>query len=284
MGKVSQRLADRFRRNQRVADQFRRQMKQAGRQSEDVEAIDHLIDSGYDPMHATYVVAQNLTSLFAEEVSVFSEFKEYLELAGSAQDEYIPSAPPTSPLTLSYFTTWAFFDLPFGPDQETVGTCLLDVAETLRIDPIMEETIRRLQDSRMGIYEHCGSDGTKVSLKELLTDEEFECDVPSGYRGREHQLWYVRCCPPLGHLGDYHVVFTTPYVLLGADRSDWTAYLKRSIPPDSDDEIAAVHNFLKYGQDARTWSKYVLQGYHHHESDAIFLTGLPDVKESLPHA
>ena len=32
------------------------------------------------------------------------------------------------------------------------------------------------------------------------------------------------------------------------------------------------------------WNEFIFLAYHHHQFDAIFLTGLPDVKGSLPHA
>jgi hypothetical protein len=41
---------------------------------------------------------------------------------------------------------------------------------------------------------------------------------------------------------------------------------------------------LKYGKDPLAWNEFIFQGYHHHQAEAIFLTGLPDVKGSLPHA
>ena len=47
---------------------------------------------------------------------------------------------------------------------------------------------------------------------------------------------------------------------------------------------------MKYGKAAksrradRSWSEFVFQAYHHHQNDAIFLAGLPDVKGSRPNA
>ena len=287
MGIISRKLIGRFRRNHRLSERLGRQMRaEAGPIARDVKSIQQLIEEeGHDPLHAAYVATQNITSLFAESVSEFDEFDDYCEIVGSAQDEYMPGGPPMSPLTSSYFTTWAFFDVRFGPDQETTGTCLLDSAELLEIDPYMAETLQKLQDSRMGIYEHCGWNGSRVYLRELVTGAEFECCVPAGYRGKQGELWYVRCCPPLGDLFDYHLAFTTPYVLTGANKSDWTAYLKKSILQiAADNESAAIDELLKYGQDPRSWSEYIFQGYHHHQHEAIFLAGLPDVKDSLPHA
>ena len=285
MGKISRKLAKHFRQTRNLVEKLGRQVQEeAGPVAKDVKSIQQLIEQeGHDPLHAAYVSAQNITSFFAEAVSVFDEFDDYCEIVGSAQDEYMPGGPPMSPLTNSYFTTWAFFDVRFGPDQETIGTCLLDLADILEIDPFMVETLQRLQDSRMGIYEHSGWDGSRLCLRELVTDDEFECCIPTGYQGKQGELWYVRLCPPLGDLFDYHLAFTTPYMLTGANKSDWTAYLKKSVL-QADDERAALDEFLKYGNDPRSWSEYIFLGYHHHQHDAIFLTGLPDVKDSLPHA
>jgi hypothetical protein len=124
---------------------------------------------GYDPLHAAYIAAQNFTGFFMEEVTKFPEFDSYWKIYGPTQKEYMPSGPPISPLTKSFFTTWAFFDLRSGPDGETIGTCLLDVAELLEMDPFMVETIRQFQDSRMGIYEHCGVADGRWRLRELVT-------------------------------------------------------------------------------------------------------------------
>src|SRR3954451_10972559 len=85
-----------------------------------------------------------------------------------------------SPLTMSYFTAWAFFDVRFGPGGETAGTCLLDVAGLLGMDPFMAETTRRFQGSRTGVYEQSGAEGGRVRLKELVRDDEFTCHVAGG--------------------------------------------------------------------------------------------------------
>jgi hypothetical protein len=290
MGAISRRLASRFRKTKKQLGDMRRQVAADFAQvPKDVKGVAALVRSGHNPLHAAYVAAQNFTSFFAEGVSQFPEFDPYCEIVGPAQDEYMPSSPPMSPLTLSYFTTWAFFDVRFGPDGETIGTCLLDVAELLEMDAFMTETIRQVQGSRMGIYEQCASKGGRCRLRELVTDDEFICHVASGYRGKPGELWYVRLCPPLLELVDYHVVFTTPYVLIGATRSDWTAYLNKSLLGAADTR-KALHEFMKFGEAARSrradesWNEFIFQAYHHHQSDAIFLTGLPDVKWSLPHA
>jgi hypothetical protein len=152
MGDISKKLASRFRKAKRQLGELRRQATaDFAPVPKDVKGVEVLVRSGHDPLHAACIAAQNFTSFFAEAVSQFPEFDPYCQIVGPAQDEYMPGGPPMSPLTMSYFTTWAFFDVRFGPDGETLGTCLLDVADLLGMDSFKTETIRRFQDSRMGI-------------------------------------------------------------------------------------------------------------------------------------
>jgi len=287
MGQASRKLANRFRHSRRFTQGFRQQANQdAVRLPTDVKNIQHLVEhEGYDPLHAAYISAQNLLSFFAESVSTFDEFDAYCAIVGVAEDAYIPGGPPLSPITVSYFTTWALFDVRFGPDQETIGTCLLDVADLVGMDTRTLETVQHFQASRMGIYEHVGRVASRVRLRELVTGDTFECYVAAGYLGKEGELWYVRRCPPLRDLFNYHLVFTTPYVLTETSKADWTAYLNKSIlATGRTDRRTALHEVLKYGREPRFWSEFIFLGYHHYQPDAIFLAGLPDVKGSLPHA
>ena len=284
MGVISKKLASRFRKAKKQVGDLRRQMAADFAQvPKDVKNVEVLVRSGHDPLHAAYIAAQNFTSFFAEAVSQFPEFDPYCEIVGPAEEEYMPDSPPMSPLTRSYFTTWAFFDVRFGQDQETIGTCLLDLADLLGMDPFMAETIRQFQNSRMGIYEHVGTEEGRCRLRELVTGEDFQCHNASGYRGKPGELWYVRVCSPLLDLFDYHVAFTTPYILIGTSKADWTAYLKKNLMGSADTE-KALYDFMKFGKEPNAWSEFIFQAYHHHQLDAIFLAGLPDVKGSRPHA
>lgn len=290
MGIISKKLASRFRRAKKQAGDLRRQAaKDFALVPKDVKSVAASLHAVQDPLHAAYVAGLNFTSFFMEEATQFPEFDSYWKIYGPAQKEYLPGGPPLSPLTTSYFNTWAFFDVRFGPDQETIGTCLLDVADLLGMDPFMAETIRQFQDSRMGIYENFGVEDGRCCLRELVTDEEFRCYNTSGYQGKPGELWYVRLCPPILDLVDYHVAVTTPYILIGTTKADWTAYLKKNLMGSADTK-GVLHTFMKFGKAAKSrssdksWSEFIFQAYHHHQFDAIFLAGLPDVKSSRPHA
>ena len=286
MGQISNQLTSRFRGNRKLLRKLRKEFKDLrGEIPDSAGTFRRLVKSGHAPLHAIYITVQNHVSIFAEQVSILDEFASYYDIVAPAEDEYMPSGPPMSPLTTSYFTTWALFDVQFGPDQETVGTCFVDLSHDLGLDPFWAKAMRNLQESRMGIYEHAGASNTLVTLRELITDSEFVCYPASGFQGKEGQLWYTRLCPPVHGIADHHVVFTTPYVLIETSKSDWTAYLSKLLrqaqPSDSRPSLNAT---MKFGHTPRHWPEFIFQGYHHHQYDAIFLAGIPDVKGSLPHA
>ena len=58
----------------------------------------------------------------------------------------------------------------------------------------------------------------KSTLEELVTGREMTCICSSGYGGKPGELWYVRLCPPLADLAEYHVAMTTPYILTAGDQ------------------------------------------------------------------
>ena len=180
--------------------------------------IPKLIAQGYDPVHAAYIFVHHITSVFSENVSRFPEMRTYAKEVGDAEEEYMPSGPPMSPLTTSYFTCWAFFDHRIGTTTDTLAGCLIEANDTICMNPHQLGALRLMSQSRMGIYEHLGTEGGHVWLRELITDRDFLCHSTSGYRGKTGELWYVRLFPPLEpELASYHIVFTTPYVLTGAD-------------------------------------------------------------------
>ena len=245
-----------------------------------------LIKDGLDPVHAAYVYIQQMSSHFAEFVSKLPEMKLYAKLAGDAEEEYMPSGPPMSPLTGSYFTCWAFYDLRFGKDGDTIGKCQIDANDLVLMNPDQLDALKKLSESRMGIYEYIGFADGLVRLRELITGDEFSCLCPAGYKGKSGELWYVRKLPPLmPELATFHVLFTTPYILIESTKDDWMQFLQRTLlKADGNDDRERLHQLLKFGLSTNYWNEFVFQAYHHHQAQAIFLAGIPDLKATLPHA
>ena len=51
------------------------------------------------PAHAVYVYAQNQVSVMSEQLTALKEMARFAKLISKAEDEYLPSGPPMSPLT-----------------------------------------------------------------------------------------------------------------------------------------------------------------------------------------
>ena len=247
--------------------------------------ISLLLRRGFDPLHASYISAHNLVSLLCEELSMLSLLKPFVRLVSAAETNYMPDGPPFSPLTRSYFTSWAFFDVVFGKDRETIGGCIQALGSDLEIDAALLYAIQRMQHSYMGIYEHCGVKDPDVILRDIITDKRYLCYVPTGYQGKEGQLWYVRLLPPLSD-HNYNVVFTTPYILLSA-KKEWKSFLNRTVPqfkaPLGPRLLSdAIHDLLKYGLNTNYWHEFIHLSYVGAQDNAIFLSGIPDRADSLP--
>jgi hypothetical protein len=208
----------------------------------------------------------------------------------------MPFGPPTSPLTTSYFTCWATFDLSSsGVKKETLCTVATDFCKFQQVDEGLITLFETMQASRMGVYRHEGVSQRFVFLRELVTNNEIKAISPSGYLGNVGEVWFARVLPPPFETEayNYSVVFTTPYVLgkLGPRREfvplvedDWLAFFKRNLPKTSKDtEVSAYGHLMKYGLSRNYWNEYIFLSYRNHRHDMILLEGIPDIPVSLPH-
>ncbi|MBI2567816.1 MAG: hypothetical protein HYV63_12365 [Candidatus Schekmanbacteria bacterium] len=238
----------------------------------------------HDPSHGWYVLARHQLSIFIQQTAALRETRCFTDPINDAEDEYMPTGPPMSPLTRSYFFFCSACDLSPKGDGETLASATLDLVREIGTEPHLLAAMDALERSRMGLWVHQGLDGNRVVLRELVTDEEHRCVVPSGYRGRKGEVWLVRVLPP-GAPGLHAVVITTPYVLIRTAPAHWLAYLDRALGSCPAEQRRKVYPLLmKYGENPRYWPEYVFAGYVNYQSDVVFLTGLPDIKASQPHS
>jgi hypothetical protein len=253
----------------------------------DADRLKRLISDGRDPCHAVYIFAQNFASVFGEQLSEMKEARQFVKIVSNAEDEYQPGGPPFSPLTVSYFTMRALFDVLFGQSHETIGTCILRIGQLIEMPPWLLDVIGLMQRSTMGVHVHCGCEGHLVRLRALGSQETRLCHVPSGYAGHPGELWFIRQLPPANALFDYHIVFNTPYILVNVTERMFEDYLAREIGRIGSKTLPgkeASAYIMKHGPTANHWNEYVFCSYTGYQHEAVFLTGIPDIKESLPHA
>jgi len=274
-------------RSQKQKRPNKRMMTAAESLSDGIEDVEMLIqEEGLDPVFAAYSVIQNFTSRFAQDICHLPELKAWTKEVEKAEDEYMPMGPPMSPLTGSFFWTWALYDLCIDKSTDTMACRQLARNDVLQMSSSQLDVTKNLANSRMGIYEHIGMKGPHILLRELITDSQLLCHCASEYRGRKGELWYVRLVPPLEpQQANYWVTITTPYILTKASKADWIDFLKRTmVQCDGPDEATRLYNLFKRGLEPNYWNEFVCQAYHNYQYDAIFLAGIPDMKKTLPHA
>jgi hypothetical protein len=184
------------------------------------------------------------------------EMNSWAKVVEQAEEEYMPSGPPMSPLTTIFFTTQAFYDLKIGNGRETLTTCLIDSSDVVMMNPCQLGAMKILSGSRMWIYEHVGMEGPHVRLWELISDDEVVSLSTSAYQGRKGELWYLRFLPPLEpELAAYHIVFTTPYILIQSSSDDWTQFLKRSlVKVPARNQRESLYALLRHGLGLHHWN------------------------------
>ena len=89
--------------------------------------------------------------------------------------------------------------------------------------------------------------------------------------------------------GSRCIVFNTPYVIRDYPEEAFVDYLERELArmkaqkrPSRTDDLHG--HLMKYGPEPNHWNEYIPCAYTGHRHEAIFLTGIPDIRESLPHA
>jgi len=297
MGPISKKVLDGLKKakNQKIV--AFKELKEAKIYAQDLDKTVVSEDdlSKYDPLHAIYIYAQNKVSVLVEQLSNLPALSKLTNILEQADDIYLPSFPPKSPHTKSYFTCWGFFDLCAGIKKESFGTVILDMLKHLKSDPGLIKIVECMQNSRMGIFIHKGILDRFIMLEELVTGKKIKVIVPSGYQGKRDQIWYARVMPePFPELNyGYSLVFTTPYILIDLDgnigssakRDDWEAFFDRNLKVvGKKDKIKAYESFMKYGKNKHFWNEYIFEGFVNYQADMIMLAGFPDIPLSMPHS
>ena len=251
--------------------------------------------SELDPLHGVYAYAQNKISVFVEQIASLPALSKLANAYTDAEDIYMPSGPPMSPLTTSYFSCWGFFDLCVGIKRESFGTVIIDIGRSLNVDQGLITIFKCMQNSRMGFYIHEGVSEGFVQLRELITQKQIKVIVPSGYMGRQGEIWFARIMPePFAKLNyGYSVVFTTPYILtemqneqfVSSSEMSWDLFFERNLGKTKIEDKNRAYEFLmKFGLNRHYWNEYIFEGYVNHQDDMILLAGFPDIPLSRPHS
>lgn len=242
-----------------------------------INSVEKLVEQGISPSDAIYFNTQNLVSVLMEGLIMLPPASSMYRFFSKQEDLYGPGYPPQSPITNSYYNLWLQFDAAFGDDKETVGSCILDMTDILKIDGIQKTALKNLCDSRMGLYEITKINSNRNStVRELLSNKTFEVKFDVHYSGQIGDFVYIRILPDLLANGPY-TALGVPYHVCGYSENEWTNYFKKhGIDKASESFERQLHDHMKQGKDKNYWTEYTFWAYMQHRPDVIYLTGLPD--------
>lgn len=224
-----------------------------------------------------------MTSYFEHFSLDVPDLAEFVADFQTLEEEYMPSGPPTSPLTRSFFRYFFLCDMPIAPGRETIASCYYQYVDSLDSNggemEVARQCLAAIRDSRMGVFLQTGVN--PLTLREIGCLRDLTVHSTTGYRGEVGQLWFVRLLPPVR--GKEHVVVTTPYRLFNATPQDWSSALARELMAYQRQGLQ-LSELLKYGTPTLSWPEFVHQSYFNHKADVIFLAGLPHVAGSRPHS
>ena len=280
MGKLSNRIKKLFQEQMsdtlvNIAD-LRKGKELAEEYADSIHSVEELVAQGISPSLALYVNVQNLTSVLLEGIIELPPAKSMYTFFGKQENLYDPGFPPHSPITISYYNLWLQFDAAFGDDLETIGSCILDMADILKIEGIQKTALKNLCDSRLSIYEITKKDSDRYVLREYVTNKIFHVKFDVHFSGQAGDVVYTRILPDL--FGDAtFTAFGVPYQLLGYSENEWLNYFKKhGIESGTENFEQKFYKHMKYGKDRNYWVEFAFWGYLQHRPDVIYLMGLPD--------
>ncbi|MEQ9411535.1 MAG: SEC-C metal-binding domain-containing protein [Fuerstiella sp.] len=278
-------------------------LQDAARQNDDSEFdetpftipdLEPLLSRGVNRQTAMYLVVWGqLAGLetVLEESDAVSTLRHAVEVARGEDD---PEDLPDSPICDTVSTLWALCDLRTGPGQRSAGEMILELLKNHGATPRFLKACDALVDSRLGIYEEIGEvvtdEGNFLNVRELVTQRELLVYTVTGYRGSPGDLRLTRLGPPLTDDSAVYTELTTPAALEDVTVVRWTRYLEEVMPAsvpradgtvstETQDRLASV---FKNDPGAMAWLQFIWQGYHGHQDDVIFLSGIPNDPETLP--
>ena len=227
-----------------------------------------------------YEVVVDVCRSFADNfAAVVPPLEEWSDTVESAEEEYLPSGPPMSPVTHYFFVYWSVSDLQFGPEKETLAECveaLLSSSKPNKSDQLVLSLISNIASSQPGVYEVTKSNSRQTELRDIVDDRTFRCDPSSAKKG---ELWLTRLLP-YPEDDTRHFTATEPYLLQGFSKQEWLRMLLQA----SDSRGLTIEELLKFGHSQLSWLEYLHQSYLGIKGEFIALCGNLTDPRTRPHS
>ncbi len=226
------------------------------------------------------------------------------------EDEYMPGGPPQSPVYDSFSMQFVLGSVPQGIGNETPHSVL---ARLLQRDPSrarLQAMAQSLADARFELYRVKSTGDHRADLEPVRGGAALSVRLTGPFL-RPGDFGLMRVLS----FGGEHFIADSPY-LLKASEQDWLDHFARvvaqqqipgttSAPPKAsklsskeqarrrqkekakaarNEPEAVIQRYLQFGLSARHWFDYVMDAYAGERRGIVFLAGVPDRPELLPHS
>lgn len=237
-------------------------------------------------------------------------FERLARLSEAIEEEYMPGGPPMSPVYDSFSVQHVLAEVPVGPADETPHSVVAKLTSGSPARSRFHALARALADACFDLYRVVSVSGLEAELSPVRGGDSLSVKTTGPFFRRD-DVALVRVLPFEGN----HFVADSPY-LLKAPVQDWLDYFERvaaslrpraatandrpkgKMSPKQEakwrqrqrssaqnwDPEAAIRLHLKRGRSERYWLDYVLDAYAGERNGIVYLAGVPDRPETLPHS
>lgn len=232
------------------------------------------------------------------------------------EEEYMPGGPPMSPVYDSYVSQHILAEVPLGLANETPYTVLARLSSGDPSRVRLHRLAQALADSHLDLYRVKHAAALSAQLEPLRGGAPLAVRLTGPFLRTEDRI-LARVLP----FEDGYFIADSPY-LLRASEAEWLDYLERvsraaaagnsnveaapeekrsarsakltskararlrqqqKLAARSKAPEAVIVRHLKYGSSERYWLDFIADGYAGERRGIVYLAGVPDRPETLPH-
>jgi hypothetical protein len=240
------------------------------------------------------------------------QFERLMRMYDRFEEEFMPGGPPMSPVYDSYATQHMLSEVPHGVANETPYSVLTRLTSGQPRHEELHRLARALADSHLDLYRVTRAEGLSAELEKIRGAGTLSVRLTGPFL-RTGDRMLARVLP----FGNGFFIGDSPYLLKASD-AEWLEYLARAsggVSSNGTSEAdpragssarltskqrmrlrqkkqasaaqeapdSAVVRHLKHGRSERYWLDYIMDGYAGQRRGIVYLAGVPDRPEALPH-
>jgi hypothetical protein len=237
-------------------------------------------------------------------------FDSLARFRDEVEEEYMPGGPPQSPVYDSFSMQFVLGSVPQGIGNETPYSVLVRLLQRDPSRARLQSMAQSLADARFELYRVRTASDHRADIEPVRGGATLSVRLTGPFL-RPGDFGLMRVLS----FANGHFIADSPY-LLKASEQDWLAHLARVVAQQQvpgaisahakasklsskeqarrrqkekakaarNEPEAVIQRYLQFGLSARHWFDYVMDAYAGERRGIVFLAGVPDRPELLPHS